>query len=169
MLLHHLAATSTVEYPPQRKIVSKLLVVMFGPRGHNQDIARLERISPTTVDENSPATNNDVDLVLHVRRLPIRGHGHREPYVQSATVQNEDSSFTGGTGDSGLCLSKTDHTATIRWFHGAVSVPPNDELERRTVSQASNEGTLSTTSKFSEPHRNYRPRVRSKALLGGAS
>jgi hypothetical protein len=28
MLLHHLAATSTVEYPPQRKIVSKLLVVM---------------------------------------------------------------------------------------------------------------------------------------------
>jgi hypothetical protein len=131
MLLHHLAATSTVEYPPQRKIVSKLLVVMFDPRGHNQDIARLKRISPTTVDENSPATNNDVDLVLHVRRLPIRGHGHREPYVQSATLQNEDSSFTGGTGDSGLCLSKIDHTATIRWFHGAVSVPPNDQHERR--------------------------------------
>ena len=133
MLLHHLAATSTVEYPPQRKIVSKLLVVMFDPRGHNQDIARLKRISPTTVDENSPATNNDVDLVLHVRPLPIRGHGHREPYVQSATLQNEDSSFTGGTGDSRLCLSKIDHTATIRWFHGAVSVPPNDELERPPV------------------------------------
>jgi hypothetical protein len=43
----------------------------------------------------------------------------------------------------------------------------NDELERRAASQASNEGTLSTTSIFSELHRSYRPRVRSKRWLDG--
>ena len=63
----------SVKYAPQGQIVGSVLKLMLGPRRHEQDVARLERVPLAVVKEESSPANDEVKLVLCVRRLLDRG------------------------------------------------------------------------------------------------
>jgi len=48
------------------EVVAEVLEAMLGAGGHEQKIARLERVAPAVVQENAAAADDDVDFVLRV-------------------------------------------------------------------------------------------------------
>src|SRR5580765_5962500 len=86
LLLCDLATSRPVEYTPQGEILGKVLVMMLNSRSHEQKVPCLERVPLAIVNENSSAANDDINLVLYVRRLLVRGHGEGEFYVKGATL-----------------------------------------------------------------------------------
>jgi hypothetical protein len=72
------------------------------------------------VNEYSSAANDEVNLVLCMRRLLARAQREAKGYVESATLQDHDSALARGARDTRLSLGKTDNTATT-WLAHAIS------------------------------------------------
>lgn len=64
---------------------------MLDPRSHEKEVAGLKHVPFAIVNENSSATNDEVDLILCVRRLPARAHREGEGYIQGAMPKGDDS------------------------------------------------------------------------------
>jgi len=80
--LGDLAALGTVKYTPHREILGKVLELMLDSRSHEEEVARLKRV-PFAIMNKQPSTANDeVNLILCVRRLPARVHRDGEGYIQ---------------------------------------------------------------------------------------
>jgi hypothetical protein len=82
-----LTATGAVEYNPHGEVLGKVLETMLGSRSHEQKVACLERVPLAIVTEDASAADDDVDLVLCVRSLLVRGHRKGELYVKGATLR----------------------------------------------------------------------------------
>jgi hypothetical protein len=115
----------TVKYTPQGEILGNVLELMLGTRGHEQEVAGFEPIPLSVVNEHSSAANDEVNLVLCVRRLLARGQRETKGYVKSATLQDHDGALARGARDTRLSLGKTDNTATIWPAHASLLVPSN--------------------------------------------
>jgi hypothetical protein len=118
-----LATRGTVKYAPQGQIVASVLELMLGRRSHEQDVARLERIPLAVVNEHPPAANDEVNLVLRVRRLLARAQREGKGYVKWATPQDHDGVLTRGSRDTRSSLGKADNTAAIWGAHASLLVP----------------------------------------------
>jgi hypothetical protein len=110
----------SVKYAPQGQIVGSVLKLLLGPGGDEQDVARLERLPPVLVKEDTSPANNEVDLVLRVRRLLPRALRDGKGYIKGAAPQNHDGVLACGSGDTRLSIGKTHHAATIRLAHGSL-------------------------------------------------
>jgi hypothetical protein len=115
----------SVKYAPQGQIVGSVLKLMLGPRGHEQDVARLERVPLAVVKEESSPSNDEVKLVLYVRRLLARALRDGKGYIKRATPQDHNGVLARGAGDTRLTLDKTHNTATVWLAHAALLVPSN--------------------------------------------
>jgi len=76
-----LASPGAVEDHPHGEVLAEVLETMLGPCGHEQKIARLERVPLAVVKQDAPAADDDVDLVLRMRRLLVRGRREGELHV----------------------------------------------------------------------------------------
>jgi len=101
--VRQLAAGRTVEDHPDRKVVAELFETVFGSRGDEQAIARLERIASAIVEQDASTGDDDVDLVLRMRRLPVRWKRARGKFhLESAASQDRRRALTGRTGNARL-------------------------------------------------------------------
>src|SRR5262249_7707159 len=117
-----LAAAGPVEDPPHQEVVAKIFKPMVGPGGHEKEVAGLEGVPLAIVKQDATAANDDVDLVLCVRRLLIRARRRPEDDVEGAAAQNTDGALAGR--DPRLGLGKADHTATTGRGHDLLLVSP---------------------------------------------
>jgi len=124
-LCRDLAARGAIEDHPHGEVLSKVLEPMLDSRCYEQQVARLEGMPLAVVKEDAAAADDDVELVLGVRRLLIRGYRKRELYVQGTALQKAERVFARGTWDPRLRLSKMNHMATIRLTHVSLLMPPN--------------------------------------------
>jgi hypothetical protein len=115
-----LATMRAVKYTPQRKVLGNVLELMLGPRSHEQKVAWLEPVPLAVVNEYSSAANDEVNLVLCMRRLPVRAQREAKGYVKSATLQDHDSALARGARDTRLSLGKTDNAATTWFAHASL-------------------------------------------------
>jgi hypothetical protein len=68
-------APTAIKYAPQSQIIAEVLVVMLDAGGHEQDVTCIEPVPFVVVDEHATPTNDDIELVLFVWRLLVRGKG----------------------------------------------------------------------------------------------
>src|SRR5262249_23536144 len=106
--------------------------------------------------QNASPANDDVNLVLFMRRLFIRARWCPEFHVEGAALQNADGALAGGGRDACLSLGKTDHTATNWLAHAS-------HLGRRTIKFSCRAGCKDGTS------RNAEMPARSTATVGSAA
>ena len=106
-----LAALGTVKYTPYRKILGSVLELMLDPGSHEQKVAGLKHVPFAIVNEHSSAANDEVNLVLCVRRLRARAHREQESHIQRATPKGDDSMLRRRY--LRLCLGKAENTTTI--------------------------------------------------------
>src|SRR5580692_9374930 len=109
-----------VKYTPQSDVLGNVLELMLDPRSDEQEVARLEPVSLAVVNEYSSAANDEVNLVLCMRRLLVRAQGEAKGYVESAALQDHDGALALGARDTRLSLGKTDNAATT-WLAHAIS------------------------------------------------
>jgi hypothetical protein len=74
------------------------------------------------VNEYSSAANDEVNLVLCMRRLLARAQREAKGYVKSATLHNHDGALARGAWYTRLSLGKTDNTATTWLVHASLLV-----------------------------------------------
>jgi hypothetical protein len=117
-----LATTGAIEDNPHGEVLGKVLETMLGSRSHEQKVACLEWVPLAIVKEDTSAADDDVDLVLCVRNLLVRGHREGEFYIKGAALQKADGVLARGARDTRLSLSNTDHTATIWLTHASFLV-----------------------------------------------
>jgi hypothetical protein len=79
----YLAPGRTVEDHPNGEILAEVLEMVVGSRGDEEAIAWLERFSLAVVEQDALTAYDDVDLILFVRRLPVRAQGASEFHVDS--------------------------------------------------------------------------------------
>jgi hypothetical protein len=114
---------------------------MLDSGGHEQKVAGLEWVPLAIVKQNASAANDDVNLVLCVRRLFIRARGRREFYVGAAASQKADGALAVGTRDAHLSFRETDHAAAVRFDHASLLVLPNAHAERPARTARDDHGT----------------------------
>ena len=83
-----------VKYAPHGEIFGNVLEVMLDPCSHEQEIPWLECVSLAVVNEHASTANDEVDLVLAMRRLLARAQRERKGYVKRATLQDRNRSFS---------------------------------------------------------------------------
>src|SRR5262245_65906883 len=106
---------------------------MLGSRGHEQEIARPERVPLAVMEEDAAAADDNVNLVLGVRgRRPRerREAAEREHGLQGAALQHADGVLTRRTGNPRPGLVKTDDLATRRLAHASPSPPGHSPAVR---------------------------------------
>lgn len=84
---------------------------MLDPRSHEQEIAGLKRLPFAIVNEHSSTANDEVDLVLCVRRLRAWAHREGEGYIQRATPKGDNSML--GRRYLRLGLGNAENTTTL--------------------------------------------------------
>jgi hypothetical protein len=72
------------------------------------------------VNDYSSAANDEVDLVLCMRRLLVWAQREAKGYVKSATLQDHDGTLARGAWDARLSVGETDNTATIWLAHASL-------------------------------------------------
>jgi hypothetical protein len=72
------------------------------------------------VNEYSSAANDEVNLVLRMRRLLAGPQREAKGNVKSPTLQDHDGALARGARDARLSLGKTDNTATIWLAHTSL-------------------------------------------------
>ena len=84
----NLAAVWAIEHYPYCKIVGVVLEPVLDSGSHKQKVARLESVPLSIVEQNTSAANNDVDLVLRMRREFTRQHCGRKskPHINRAAL-----------------------------------------------------------------------------------
>ena len=78
-----------------------------------------------TVDENATTANDDIELVLFVWRLLVRGNGDGKFDIESAALQNQDCALARGTRNARLSIDEADHTAAISRVHRSLPALSN--------------------------------------------
>ena len=111
-----------MEHDPDLEVIGKVLEPMRNSRSHEQQVARLERVSLAVVKQDTSATHDDVHLVLRVRsrlsgRWTRREATEGESNVERAAPQHAGGVFARGAGNGRASLGKTDDTATISLVH----------------------------------------------------
>jgi hypothetical protein len=106
-----------VKYAPKCQVVGSVFKLVFGPCRHEQDVARLKRVTLAVVKEESAAANDEVKLVLWVGRLLHRSMRDGKGYIKGATPQDYDSVLARRTGNTRLGLGEAHHATTIRLVH----------------------------------------------------
>jgi hypothetical protein len=90
----YLTALSPIENAPQCKVFSERFESVLYSRSHEQEVTGFKRILLPVVQEDAPAPNNDVDLVLDVRSLLVWRDGARELHVARAALQYKRRALT---------------------------------------------------------------------------
>jgi hypothetical protein len=72
-----LATVGPVEHSPHGEIAAQLTKLMLDTGGHEQQVASLKGFPFAIVKQNTAASNDNVKLVLLVRRLRYGRRGHR--------------------------------------------------------------------------------------------
>ena len=90
----HLAALRAVKHTPYREILGNVIELMFDSRSHKQEVARLKRVPFAIMNKHSSTANDEVNLVLRVRRLLARAHREGEGYIQRTTPKDADGVLT---------------------------------------------------------------------------
>jgi hypothetical protein len=109
-----------VKYTPQGQIVGSVLELMLDPCSHEQEVACLEPVPLAVVNQYSSAANDEVNLVLCMRRLLARAQREAKRYVKSATPQDHDGALACGARDIRLSFGKTDNKATTWLAHAPL-------------------------------------------------
>jgi len=97
-----LATMRAVKYTPQGEVLGNVLELMLGPRSHEQEVAGLEPVPLAVVNEYSSAANDEVNLVLCMRRLLARAQREAKGYIKSATLQDHDGALAREARDNPL-------------------------------------------------------------------
>src|SRR5262245_25020384 len=119
-LCRHFAAGRPVEDHPDGEVVGEILEPVLGTGGDEHHIARPERIAPAIVEQDAAPADDRVDLVLVVRRLPVRVHRQRQLQVQRAALEHAHRVLTGRTGNSGASRRKGNDLTAIAIGHGRI-------------------------------------------------
>src|SRR5262249_29799317 len=125
-LRRNLATTGAVEDDPHGEVLGKVLEAMLGSRSHEQEIARPERVPLAVMKEDAAAADDNVNLVLGVRRRRPRERRkatEREHGLQGAALQKADGVLARRAGNTRLGLGKADDLATGRLAHASLSPP----------------------------------------------
>jgi hypothetical protein len=77
------------------------------------------------VKEKSSPSNDEVKLVLCVRRLLAQVLREGKGYIKRATPQDHNGALARGARDMRLTLGKTHNAATVWLAHAALLVPSN--------------------------------------------
>lgn len=112
-LRRNLATGRPVKHAPHGKILGNVLDLVLDSGSHEQEVTCLERFTLTIVQEHSPATNDEVNLVLRVWGLLARALRKGKGYIQRATLEDDNGVLARGSWDTCLSLNKTDHPATM--------------------------------------------------------
>jgi hypothetical protein len=120
-----LASTGAVENNPHNQVIAEGFESMLGSGGHEQKVAWLEWVPLAIVKQNPSAANDNVNLVLCVRRLLIRTGGRREFYFEGAAPQKADRALALGARNAHLTFRETDHAAAFRIGHASLLVLPD--------------------------------------------
>jgi hypothetical protein len=98
---------------------------MLDAGGYEQDVARIEPVPFVIVDENATTANDDIELVLFMWRLLVRGNGDGEFDIECAALKNQDCALARGTRNAHLSLDEADHTAAISRVHRSLPALSN--------------------------------------------
>jgi hypothetical protein len=110
----NLATPGAIEEDPYRQVLREVLESMLDSRGHEEEIAWPERVPPAVVKEDAAPMDDDVDLVLLVRRrLALARHEspERELGVEGAPLQDPDGVLAREARDVPLSIGNMDHAA----------------------------------------------------------
>jgi len=99
------------EHTPQSEVLGNVLKLMLGPRSYEEDVTRLKRVPPAIMNKHSSAADDNVNLVLCVRRLFLLEYRECERDIKGAPLPNTGRALA--CGDAGLSFGKTDDTATF--------------------------------------------------------
>ena len=88
-----------MEDDPYREVVAKILEMVLDARGHEKEIARFERRPLAVVREHTSSADDDIHLVLRMRRLAIRSHRAGKLDLERAALEQAHGVLAGGTGD----------------------------------------------------------------------
>jgi len=64
-----------MEDPPDREVRTEVFELVLDACGYEREVTRIHALSFAQVHEDAVAAHDDVDLVLLVRRLPLRDSG----------------------------------------------------------------------------------------------
>ena len=98
---------------------------MLDAGSYEQDVARIEPVPFVIVDENATTANDDIEFVLFVWRLLVRGNGDGEFDIECAALKNQDCALARGTRNARLSLDEADHTAAISRVHRSLPALSN--------------------------------------------
>jgi hypothetical protein len=94
--------------------------------GDEEEITSLECFALTFVKQYAPTPEDDeVDLVLCVRGLLVRGQRPREVNVEATAPQKIDRPLPVRTWDARLSLCEVDYAAAVWLAHAHLLVLPN--------------------------------------------
>jgi hypothetical protein len=77
---------------------------MLDAGGDEQDVPGIEPVPSVIVDEHATTTNDDIEFVLFVWRLVVRGTGDREFDIECAALKNQDCTLARGARNARLSL-----------------------------------------------------------------
>src|SRR4029450_2884862 len=80
--------SGAIEYSPHEQVVAEVFEVMVDSGGYEEKVTRLERISHAIVEQDASTADDDVDLVLCMRRLFVGACRRRELHVERAVAEN---------------------------------------------------------------------------------
>jgi hypothetical protein len=77
-----------VEHPPKSEILGNVPQLMLSARSYEYDVTCLKRIPLAIMNKHTSPPDDDVYLVLCVRRLVLRWHRKCERDIEGATLPN---------------------------------------------------------------------------------
>lgn len=113
------ATIVAIKYPPHGKVLDHVVELVLDPGSHEEEVARFEPVLLAVMNEHSPAANDEVNLVLCMRRLLFRNESEGKGYVKGATLQDRDGALPAAPGIPRSRLGKTNHTAAIWVAHAS--------------------------------------------------
>ena len=102
--------------------------MVLGPCGDKEDIACRKSGTLIVMDQHALAANDNIELVLVMRRLAVGRNREGEGDIERAAFERESRAFTGRPGDQRLGIGKADDAAAI----GCINRP----LPRRRLALA---------------------------------
>ena len=129
-----------VKHTPQSEVPGNVLKLMLSPRSYEYDVTRLKRVSLAIMDKHSSPADDDVNLVLCVRRLFLWGgqgvrtrHQGRHAAKHGLSDRRRGCRLeprqNGSPGYGLACSCFTPHTFKLR-NHGAHRTCGEDRMTR---------------------------------------
>jgi hypothetical protein len=102
-----------MEDDPHSEVLGEVLEPVLGSCGYEDKVPGFKRMSAAIVKEDAAAAHDNVDLVLCMGSLAVRGHGQRKQHPDRAALHDGNKVRARRTGDPFLGFGKRNHAATI--------------------------------------------------------